>query len=49
MSEAAGLSPWFYVGLSYGLTWVAFGVYLFRMHARRTAALRTLTDREAAK
>ncbi len=39
------LSPWFYVGLSYGITWVAFAVYLFRLRARRVAALQTLTDR----
>ncbi len=38
------MSPWFYIGLSYGLTWIAFGVYWFRLRARRIAALRTLTD-----
>lgn len=37
-------SEWFYIWLSYGLTWVTFLVYFFRMRGRRMAALRKLTD-----
>lgn len=38
------MSEWFYVWLSYGVTWIAFLVYWFRLRARRIAALRILTD-----
>jgi heme exporter protein D len=42
------MSEWFYIWLSYGVTWVALLVYWFRMRARRVAALRVLTDGGAA-
>jgi heme exporter protein D len=38
-------SEWFYIWLSYGVTWVALLVYWFRLRGRRVAALRALTER----
>jgi hypothetical protein len=38
-------NEWFYIWLSYGVMWIGFTVYFFRMRARRVAALRALTEK----